>query len=95
MIEKSFPTEIDERNIIQFFRINNGLDYTVSEVARAMGHIYNSMKYHIQQMENEGTLVKVRQVGNGWTYQLEEWLTDERRDEVKRLSKPTEWVYRK
>lgn len=92
LIEKSFPTQIDEENIISFFRENNQLDYTVSEIARSMGHIYNSIKYHIQQMEMEGTLVKVRKMGNGWTYQIDEWLDEDRRKEVKRLAKGMIWI---
>lgn len=84
--EKSYPTRIREELIIDFFNENNQLDYTVSEISRAMGEIYNSIKYHIQQMEQEGTLVRVRPMGNGHTYQLAGWLNDEgkKKEEVSR-----------
>jgi hypothetical protein len=82
---KSFPTEIDEDNIIDWFTENNQLDYTVTEVARGMDHVYNSLKYHIQKMDEQGMLVRVRRMGNGWTYQLPQWLTSDRQREVQRL----------
>ena len=81
--EKSYPTRIREELIIDFFNENNQLDYTVSEISRAMGEIYNSIKYHIQAMEQEGTLVRVRPMGNGYTYQLAAWLNEDRKREVK------------
>jgi DNA-binding MarR family transcriptional regulator len=73
LTEKSFPTKITEEQIVDFFVENNQLDYTIVEVARAMGLVYNSLKYHIQRMEEEGTLIRIRQMGNGYTYQLSEW----------------------
>lgn len=82
---KSLPTEIDEDNIVDWFTENNQLDYTVTEVAAGMDHKYNSLKYHIQKMEGQGLLVRVRRMGNGWTYQLPGWLTDTRRREAERL----------
>ena len=63
MMSKSYPCKIREESIVDFFNENNQLDYTVSEIARVMGEIYNSIKYHIQQMEQDGTLVKVRPNG--------------------------------
>lgn len=73
LVENAYPTKIREELIVDFFRENNQLDYTVSEISRAMGQLYNSLKYHIQQMEMEGTLVRIRPMGNGYTYQLAGW----------------------
>lgn len=92
LVEKAFPTKIREELIIDFFKENNQLDYTVSEIARGVDGIYNSIKYHIQQMEMEGTLVRVREMGNGYTYQLKEWLNQDREKEKTRAANYRRWT---
>lgn len=81
-----FPTKIKEDSVVEFFNINNQLDYTVTEISNGLGFKYNSIKYHIQKMADSGELVRVREIGNGWTYQLKEWFDTKKQEEAKRLA---------
>ena len=84
--QTSYATKIVKDDITNFFRENNQLDYTISEVARTLHYRYNSLKYHIQQMVVKGEIVVIRDMGNGCTYQLREWRDTKVIEEVKRIS---------
>ncbi len=82
----SVPAGMTRELIIDFLKEYNQFDYNVAELARALDYKFNTIKYHIYKMVKDGSLVEIRYVSNGITYQLPEWFTDKRRKEVEKLN---------
>lgn len=78
-----------KQQVLDFFKLNNQLDYTVREISIRLGMHFQYVKAVITELEKEGVIVKVRTAvtyNNVNSYQLKEWLTPDIQKEIDRYS---------
>lgn len=78
-----------KQQVLDFFKLNDQLDYTVREISIRLGMHFQYVKAVITELEKEGVVIKVRTAvtyNNVNSYQLKEWLTPDIQKEIDRYS---------
>lgn len=77
---------MNERKILEFLGTHDQFDYTITEIKKCLGYKHTATVLNtVVRLSKQSKVMRVRSVSeNAWTWQLPEWITDERYDELNR-----------
>ncbi len=73
-----------DQKVLEFLRTHPELDYTLNEITKGVGAKWpRSIQMSLNRLIKESKVIPIREFDyKKWTYQLPEWLTDARHDEL-------------